>query len=149
MTCRIVTIGDLTVDLVMPVKMPIEPGQTQRLPWHRVEPGGAGNFLVAGQRLGAQMAAVGAVGDDLYGRHVLDVLRGEGVNVDAVSAAPGLSTTVVAVLFEPDTGKFGYVWHGGEGEPIPVSATARQVIEQGDTLFMQGFTLAEESLRPL
>jgi len=109
----IVTIGDLTADLVMPVKMPVTPGQSQQMPFHRVEPGGAGNFLIAGQRLGAQMAAVGALGDDLYGWHVLDVLRDEGINVEAISMEPGTTTTVVAVLFEPDAGKFSYVWYSG------------------------------------
>ena len=149
MSCRIVTIGDLTADLVMPVKLPVEAGQSQRLPWLNVEPGGAGNFLIAGQRLGAKMVALGAVGDDLYGRYVLDVLSAEGVNVEGVISALGTSTTVVAVLFEPDTDKFSYVWHGGEGDPLPVNDKARRLIGQGDALFMQGFTLCEASLRPL
>jgi sugar/nucleoside kinase (ribokinase family) len=69
MTCRIVTIGDLTADFVMPVRFPIEAGQSQAVAWYAVEPGAAGNFLIAGQRLGAQMAAVGVVGGDLYGCH--------------------------------------------------------------------------------
>jgi ribokinase len=149
MTCRIVTIGDLTADFVMPVRFPIEAGQSQAVAWYAVEPGAAGNFLIAGQRLGAQMAAVGVVGGDLYGRYVLDVLRGEGINVEGVTSTPGLATTVVTVLFEPDTDRFSYVWHGGQGEPIPVSETAAQRIEQADALFMQGFTLCESSLRPL
>ena len=146
---KIVSIGDITADLVMPVKMPVEPGKAQEMPWFSVEPGGAGNFLIAGQRLGAQMYTVGAVGDDLYGRHVLDVLRTEGVNVEGVAINPHITTTVVAVLFEPDAGKFTYVWHGGHGDPAPVGDHAMQVIDQADALFMQGFTLCEASLRPL
>lgn len=149
MSCRIVTIGDLTVDLVMPVSLPIESGQSQRIPWHTIEPGATGNFLIAGARLGAEMVALGAVGNDLYGHYVRDVLAAEGIDVEGVVIAPGTPTTVVAVLFEPDAGKFSYVWHGGEGDPLPVSDTARRLIEQGDALFMQGFTLSEESLRPL
>ncbi|MCC7446617.1 MAG: carbohydrate kinase family protein [Anaerolineae bacterium] len=146
---KIVSIGDITADLVMPVKMPVEPGKSQEMPWHSVEPGGAGNFLIAGQRLGAQMYTVGAVGDDLYGRHVLNVLHAEGVNVEGVAINPHITTTVVAVLFEPDAGKFTYVWHGGHGDPAPVGNHAMQVIDQADALFMQGFTLCEASLRPL
>ena len=149
MSCRIVTIGDLTADLVMPVKMPIQPGQSQQMPWHSVEPGGAGNFLIAGQRLGAQMVALGAVGNDLYGRYVLDELSAEGINVEGVTVAPGMPTTVVAVLFEPDAAKFSYVWYGGHGDPLPVDDTTRRLIGEGDVLFMQGFTLCEASLRPL
>jgi len=146
---RIVTIGDLTADLLMPVRLPVEAGHSQEMAWHSVEPGAAGNFLIAGQRLSAQLYALGAVGDDLYGHHALKILSSEGVNVEGVAVEPTISTTVVAVLFEPDAGKFSYVWHGGHGEPIPVSETAIRIIEQADALFMQGFTLCEASLRPL
>ncbi len=149
MSPRIVAIGDLTVDLVMPVKWPVEPGQAQEVPWHNVEPGGAGNFLIAGQRLGAEMHSLGAIGDDLYGHHVLEVLAAEGIDVQGVVAAPGSTTTVVLVLFEPETGRFAYIWRGGHGEPISPTQTMIDTIEQADALFMQGYTLCEPSLRPL
>ncbi|MEP7288032.1 MAG: carbohydrate kinase family protein [Chloroflexota bacterium] len=149
MNPKIVTIGDLTADIVMPVKLPIAPGDSQQIPWYRVEPGGAGNFLLAGQRLGAQMIALGALGDDLFGRYVLDVLRDEGVNVEGIAISTQVPTTMVAVLFEPDAGKFSYVWHGGGGETLTLSPAAMHSIDQGDALFMQGFTLCEASLHPL
>ncbi len=149
MSHRIVAIGDLTVDLVMPITWPVEPGQSQEVPWHTVEPGGAGNFLIAGQHLGAQMYSLGAVGDDLYGHHVIGVLREEGVNVAGVVAAPGTTSTVVLVLMEPESGRFAYVWRGGHGEPIPLTASMIDIIDQADALFMQGYTLCEARLRPL
>jgi sugar/nucleoside kinase (ribokinase family) len=149
MSYRIVSIGDLAAELVMPVRLPIQAGAYQEIAWHSVEPGGAGNFLIAGQRLGAQMAALGAVGDDLYGRHILDVLRAEGVQVEGVVVTPNTATAFVAVLFEPDTGNFCYVWHGSHGEAIQVSAVAARLIDEADALFMQGFTLYEKTLRPL
>jgi sugar/nucleoside kinase (ribokinase family) len=148
-TPRIVAVGDLTVDLVMPVTWPVEPGQSQEVGWHTVEPGGAGNFLIAGQRLGAQMFSVGAIGSDLYGRYVLDVLTAEGVNVQGVSAAPGSTSTVVLVLSQPETGQFAYIWRGGQADPVPVTDKMNQIIEQADALFMQGYTLCEQGLRPL
>src|SRR5262245_20316859 len=125
---KIVTIGDLTVDLVMPVKLPIEPGTSQQVAWHRVEPGATGNFLIAGQRIGAQMIALGAVGDDLYGHYVLKILSDEGIDVAGVAAVPALSTTSVLVLFEPDTGKFSYAWYGDQAKPLPISETAIHII---------------------
>src|SRR5260221_3738175 len=129
---KIVPIGDLTVDLVMPVKLPIEPGTSQQVAWHRVEPGATGNFLIAGQRIGAQMAALGAVGDDMYGHYVLKILGDEGIDVAGVAAIPGLMTTAVLVLFEPDTGKVSYVWYGDQAEPLSVNDTCLRLIEQSD-----------------
>lgn len=149
MTARIATIGDLTVDLVMPVALPIQPGQSLEVPWHRVEPGGAGNFLIAGQRLGAQMYAVGALGGDLYGQEALTILSAEGINVTGVTAQPETTTTVVIVLMEPDTGRFAYIWRGGQGPLIELSAAAKSNIDQADALFLQGYTLCEEQLHPL
>jgi sugar/nucleoside kinase (ribokinase family) len=146
---KIVSIGDLTADLVMPVKMPVVAHRPQEMSMFSVEPGGSGNFLIMGQRLGGQMATLGAVGDDMFGRHVREVLHGEGIDVAGIYAGAGTETTIVCVLVEPESGEFTFVWYGGHGEPVPVDDHAASVIAQADALFMQGFTLHEASLRLL
>jgi sugar/nucleoside kinase (ribokinase family) len=146
---KIVSIGDLTADLVMPVKMPVVAHRPQEMSSFSVEPGGSGNFLIMGQRLGGQMATLGAIGDDMFGRHVREVLHSEGVDVAGIYAGAGTETTIVCVLVEPESGEFTFVWYGGHGEPVPVDDHAIRVIDQADALFMQGFTLYEASLRLL
>jgi sugar/nucleoside kinase (ribokinase family) len=149
MSQRIVAIGTLTTDLIMPVALPVTAGQSIEVPWHRVEPGGAGNFLIAGQRLGAQMEALGALGDDLYGREAIAILRAEGVGVTGIAQGAGTTSTVVIVLFQPDTGQFAYVWRGGSGETVTIDANIQAIVERADALFVQGYTLREAHLRPL
>lgn len=146
---NIVAVGDLTVDLVMPSKMPVNPGDSVEVPFHTVEPGGAFNFLIAGQRIAgqyAQMHALGPIGDDLYGREIVRIMADEQVNTEAMVAMPGSVTTAVLVLMEPGTGKFAYVWRGGQGDMLPLTAPAKAIIDHADALFLQGYTLCEPQM---
>ncbi|HVO42071.1 MAG TPA: carbohydrate kinase family protein [Aggregatilineales bacterium] len=107
---RILALGDLTADVVLPVPLPVEAGSSTHVPWYAVEPGAAGNCLITGARLGADMAVAGAIGDDLFGRYVVELLRAEGIDVSGEALSPDITTTLVTVLFQPDAGKFTYVW---------------------------------------
>jgi sugar/nucleoside kinase (ribokinase family) len=149
---NIVSVGDLTVDLVMPVTFPVEPGSSQEVPFHQVEPGGSCNFLIAARRIGGQdvtVFATGPLGADLYGREVIDTLRRERIDVDAVMIEPGSVSTVVLVLMQPDSGKFAYVWRGGKGNPLALTREAKRTVDEADALFMQGYTLCEPQIAPL
>lgn len=149
---NIVAVGDLTVDLVMPVPLPVEAGTSIEVPWHVVEPGGASNFLIAGRRIGAKdvnVFATGPLGDDLYGREVLEILQRERINADGILVEPESVTTVVLVLMEPNTGKFTYIWRGGKGNPVNLTREAKRIVDEADALFMQGYTLCEPQITPL
>ncbi|MBX3062499.1 MAG: carbohydrate kinase family protein [Anaerolineae bacterium] len=149
---NIVSVGDLTVDLIMPVALPIPAASSIEVPWHNVEPGGSCNFLIAGHRVAGDNAVVhatGPLGDDIYGREVIQLLHSEGIDADGISIVPGSVSTVVLVLMEPNTGRFTYVWRGCKGDIVPPSETTRQIIDQADALFMQGYTLVEPQMPPL
>jgi ribokinase len=77
----------------------------------RTSPGGkALNQAVALARLGAQVAAVGAVGDDGIGRDVLATLGRERVDVRWVDVRDGAATTI-CLCFVSDEGDSAIVWH--------------------------------------
>ena len=149
MTQKIVAVGDLTFDLIMPIKFPIEVNLSIEVPWHGAEPGGSANFLIMGQRLGGQMRVVGTLGDDMYGREGTHILSEEGVETAGIIVQPGSRTTVVLVLMEPDTGRFTYVWHGGKGQTVEIGIEGKRVIDSADALFLQGYTLCETHLTSL
>lgn len=115
-TYDIVTLSNLCVDIVVPVDAlpsadPAERAKllkdlTDRPPssdaW---EVGGNTNTLIAAARLGMKAAAVGQVGDDVYGGFLVDVLRQEGVDtivpiVNSASCVEGdtISTLLCFVL---------------------------------------------------
>jgi ribokinase len=72
----LVTVGDLMLDVHVPAP---QPGRRLHAPVHVVAGGSALNAALAGRRLGARVALVGAVGDDAAGRMIADTLERAGV----------------------------------------------------------------------
>src|SRR6266567_4545203 len=80
----------------------------------RTSPGGkALNQAVALARLGARVAAVGAVGDDGLGRDILAALRRERVEVGGVQVRPKVASAI-CVCFVGDDGETSFVWRVGD-----------------------------------
>ena len=95
----VVSVGDLVADIVVSIDhFPVEPAAHQLTREIRLEPGGAGNFLIAGARLGLRMVALGVLGDDPFGREAADVLEREGVDLRGLIRLPGTTTTTVIAL---------------------------------------------------
>src|ERR1022692_130183 len=77
----------------------------------RTSPGGkALNQAVALARLGAQVTAVGVVGDDGLGRDVVAALARERIDVSWLQVR-GNAATSVCVCFVGDEGETSFVWH--------------------------------------
>jgi ribokinase len=77
----------------------------------RTSPGGkALNQAVALARLGAQVTAVGAVGDDGVGRDVLGALRGERVDVSWIDVRDDVATSI-CLCFVGEHGESAITWH--------------------------------------
>lgn len=67
-------------------------------------------FAVQAARLGAKAAAIGAVGDDAFGRCLLNQLTQDGVNCQGVRTLPGQTTGVAFVAYSSD-GSRDFVFH--------------------------------------
>jgi sugar/nucleoside kinase (ribokinase family) len=143
MPFTIVTLGDLVADIAvaLPV-LPIEPGHYQEAHSVRLEPGGAGNFLIAGSRLGMRMASVGALGDDAFGRDVATTLAAEGVDMALVEHPAGTSTTVVLVLND-DAGRTVMTGAYGAGPPLAFLPSWAAAVRDADAVFAFGYSLRE------
>jgi sugar/nucleoside kinase (ribokinase family) len=109
----------------------------------RLEPGGGANFLIAGARLGQPMAALGALGDDHWGRQVIDVLQAEGIDVSGVTRS-GRTTTVVVLVGQ--RGEHVFLGKYGHGSKIEVSPSALDVVGGAGAIFCAGYTLCESRL---
>lgn len=143
---RVVSLGDLVMDIITPVKLPILPFQHQEASEFRPEPGGGCNFIIAALRLGLRVTALGAVGDDAYGAELIAILRAEGADMSAVWVAPGSNTATVLDLIDLDTHQHVFIGHKANGAPTPYSVGADQAIRAADALFFQGYTLLETQL---
>ncbi len=95
---KIVVLGSLNMDLVATMQRMPEQGETVHGDGFFTAGGGKGsNQAVAASRLGAEVRLVGKVGDDDFGRALLDGLRAEGVDVRDV-AYDSLNATGVAMI---------------------------------------------------
>jgi sugar/nucleoside kinase (ribokinase family) len=144
--CTILSLGDLVVDLnVMVESFPILPEGHQLVQNIQFEPGGAGNFLMAGRRLGSQMTALGVVGQDLYGSELTSVFNSEGINTEGIIHQENGSTTLVFVLADGQ-GKHVFLGHVGEGPEVLCEDSWRSVIHRADAVHTYGYTLQETRL---
>jgi ribokinase len=108
---RFVVMGAYVTDcFVATGRMPVW-GEEHEVRSVRTSPGGkALNQAVALARLGAQVAAVGVVGDDGVGRDILTALAREGIDVAGVESRAEVASAV-CVVFVGDEGENSIVWH--------------------------------------
>jgi ribokinase len=108
---RFVVVGAYVADcFVNTARLPAW-GQEYEARSIRTSPGGkALNQAVALARLGAQVAAVGVVGDDAVGGDVLAALTRERVDVSWVEARADVATSI-CLCFVSDEGESAIMWH--------------------------------------
>ena len=107
-----VVFGALNMDLVVETERPAKPGETFVGKRFYTAPGGKGaNQAVAAARFarktengGVQVAMVGAVGDDIFGRQLVSFMDDEGIDASRVSFKSGVSSGI-AVIFTDDDGE--------------------------------------------
>lgn len=93
----IVVFGSINLDLVVALPRLPRPGETVVGPDCQTFPGGKGaNQALAAARAGAQVAMIGAVGDDSFAEPALAGLRDAGVDLSGVRRLPG--ATGVAMI---------------------------------------------------
>jgi ribokinase len=101
---KIAVIGSSSMDLVVTSKRRPLAGETVLGESFETVPGGKGaNQAVAAARLGANVHMIGCVGDDAYGKEILDNLKANGVNTDYVKpVTQKKSGTAHIILAEGD-----------------------------------------------
>ena len=135
---HVASVGDLVVDLVFTIpSLPIMPEQIQMAQGPHTEPGGAGNFLITGARLGLTMHALGSLGDDIYGHEVAQILAQEGVDTSGIAHAAGSTSTLVLVFvdeagqhafWEGDAPDYFYILISGRIKVLKHSSQGKEVI---------------------
>ena len=135
---RIVVVGSINMDLVTQAARFVGPGETILGEGFLTVPGGKGaNQAVAAARLGAQVALVGAIGDDVFGQQLRAGLEAEAIDL-----------THVDTLADCASGTASITVAGGENQIIVVPAAnarvtpaqvekAQAAIRQADVVLVQ------------
>jgi ribokinase len=140
---RIVVVGSINMDLVTQAPRFVGPGETILGERFLTVPGGKGaNQAVAAARLGADVALVGATGDDAFGRQLREGLAMEGVDLSHV-----------AQLADSASGTASITVAGGENQIIVVPAANARVtpaqVERAQTLIARADAVLVQMEIPL
>jgi sugar/nucleoside kinase (ribokinase family) len=100
----LLVVGDANPDLLMSGDVMPSFGQAEQLVDDaRMVVGGSGAIMACGAaRLGLRTAFVGAIGDDAFGRFMLDALAEQGVDTSGCVVTPGHPTGISVVLSRGD-----------------------------------------------
>ncbi|MEO6801083.1 MAG: ribokinase [Rhodanobacter sp.] len=135
---RIVVVGSINMDLVTQAPRFVGPGETILGEGFVTVPGGKGaNQAVAAARLGAEVALVGALGADAFGRQLRQGLASEGIDLDHV-----------AQLRDETSGTASITIAGGENQIIVVPGAnarvtpaqverAQELVRRADVVLVQ------------
>jgi ribokinase len=136
---RIVVVGSINMDLVIRTPRMPAPGETLRGHDFHVIPGGKGaNQAVACARLGADVALIGSVGDDDFGRRQQQCLRQERIDLSFLTVAPEHSTGVALIAVDDSGQNSIIISSGANGSITPHHIeAARETISQADMLVCQ------------
>ena len=146
MNNSIVTLGDPVADLIVPIShLPIQAQEHQLAKDIILEAGGTGNFLIIAARLGLNPTALGVVGRDYYGKHILDILDGEKINVDHVVRQTG-STTSLSIGLVSEGDDHVFLWKKPTGPTITFQPHWYNIIKNGRALFTAGHALDPSTL---
>ena len=132
----IVVFGSLNMDFVLHVEHLPEPGETVLTPEHVTAPGGKGaNQAVAAARAGGKVAMAGCVGPDDFGRKLLDIMTGEGIDMDLVATVS--RPTALAIVTVDHQGANQIVVSSGANREARQSCVADSVLNAATTLLLQ------------
>jgi ribokinase len=139
MAGRVIVVGSVNVDLVVVAPRLPGPGETVTGgDVARHHGGKGGNQAVAAARLGADVAFVGAVGDDDFGMAARAALVAEGIDVTHLLVAPR-PTGVALIVVDERAENLIAVAPGANASPTAASVTAALlalVIGPGDVVLV-------------
>jgi ribokinase len=142
---KIVVVGSANMDVYSWTDHLPEPGETVLGNRFWMGMGGKGaNQAVGACRLGARVSMVGRVGDDLFGRQMLDTLAGHGVDCRYLQPDPAADSGVALVLVDRHAENVIVVNPGANMRitPADVDAAADRIRTAGIVLLQLEIPLA-------
>ncbi len=142
----VLSFADLVADVMIKIpRLPVEPAAHQAVSHIGLEPGGAGNFLIAGQRLGLSMGSVSVVGSDAFGTEIISIIQSEGVDVEGIIYQGKEGTSTVFVLMD-DNKQHVYLGKYGAGEDVYLNDQWKDKIQQAGITQFWGYSFMEKRI---
>jgi fructokinase len=141
----LVCLGELLIDL-----FPAETGRRLvEVSAFHPKPGGApGNVAVAARRLGLTSAFIGKVGNDAFGRFLIDTLAAEGVETSAIRIDDEARTTLAFIaLPDPHHAEFVFYRNPGADTRLRADELDEALLRRARALHVGSLSLVAEPSR--
>jgi len=120
------------MDIVSQVEKHPRPGETIKGKDFSYIPGGKGaNQAVAAHRLGGNVSILGKVGEDAFGKALLQFFKNEGMNTDSIVVSERITTGAAFVAVDNSSENVIYV-SGGANDNLTSADTKHIEIKRGD-----------------
>jgi ribokinase len=136
---KVVVVGSSNTDLIVQVPRIPRPGETVTGGNFAMAAGGKGaNQAVAAARAGGEVAFIGRIGEDMFGRGALESLAGDGIDVSRVVHDTG-SPSGIALIFVGSDGENSIGVAPGSNARLSVDDIRdhEEIIASAGTLLMQ------------
>jgi ribokinase len=136
---KITVVGSNMVDLITYMERMPRVGETLEAPRFEMGFGGKGaNQAVAAALLGADVAMVTKVGDDLFGPNTKKNLERYGIDTSQVMSVPGVSSGVAPIFVDTASHNSIFIIKGANAQLLPADVDrARDRILASDLVIMQ------------
>ena len=104
--------------------------------------GDTSNAIIAAARAGARTAYVTRLGDDEFGRQLMHLWAGEGIDCNGVAIDPAAHTAVYFVTHGPQGHQFSYLRAGSAASRMRPDNLPRELISQASIVYASGISMA-------
>ena len=147
MTSWILTLGDVNIDMILPYPVTNSKG---KLPHPQILGGGtAGNTAVGLARLQKPVRFLGKVGDDSYGRFLIDDFEKEGIDTQFIYTDSSSFTAMCIASIDLQGERHIYVWppQGGSHTKLTPEEITHRVFQDISWVHTTGMALGESPIR--
>lgn len=135
----VLILNDLIADFSLRIpSFPLNAMDLPKVEYIELGPGGATNIAIMGARFGLEITCLGEVGEDTFGKVVLEGLREEGVATDHIIVNPRARTPVAGVIVDAN-GEPAYLGYPGTLQLRHLEQSWLPLIENAAALYADGW----------
>lgn len=143
----VVVIGDINLDIILPVKSYPTRGSMEYAGEMIRSHGGVGrNIAIALSKLGLKTVLIGAVGDDAVGIELVRELEDSGVDVSRIKVIENMFTGTIIVIVDRE-GERTMIGHRGANTKLKIEDEDINVIRKTKHLHISGYTLLNNNIQ--
>jgi sugar/nucleoside kinase (ribokinase family) len=143
MTIDVVGVGLAVIDIKETVSsIPALDETALAYDYYKHQGGPVANALAQLNRLGMKTQYMGALGDDEFGRQIVENMKEEGIDISALRLLDGQTSAFSIVLVDSSTKKRSIIFHPGCGLTAPADCVDTDAIKSARLLHVDIYTPA-------